>query len=318
MMTPGGQTLTTLSVSSDYQTVAIVNASSRLRGDPRTIVNQDIQEIDPSFIRIAIYGMDNPSAFGPSTQITAESIFECNLTLVAWKYSNVSSAGNNLTIGMQEKIDLSPGTQLNSSPFNKSTSFTQTGLPNITINNPDLASIANFFSSPSFSGQEFEGESQPAHSQGVTPVFYYQNVRNFSEVSRILDNMADSMTDQVRQEKASQLVYGNSSQVVDYIRVRWTWLVLPLVIEITGAAVLVATIVKNHEMNTTLWKSSATALLYHRIETKGMNQIELIEMNKIDTVEPNYQVDVETTISSDLKSLAQLEQLTKTLHARLE
>lgn len=167
----------------------------------------------------------------------------------------------------------------------------RTDLPLMTVNTPDIGAILNFFTSATFSGPMMAGESQPAYTQGLTSAFLNKDA---TEIGAIFDRLAKSMTNQLQQGATSQLAHSLTSHPIVYIRVRWEWLSLPLAIQLSGGVLLLATMFRSRRGNrVALWKSSPTALLYHRIDSDGV-------------------------VGSGLKGPEVLDKLERSVEARLE
>jgi hypothetical protein len=110
----------------------------------------------------------------------------------------------------------------------------------------------------------------------------------------VFDNIALSMTDQLQEGKTRILAHGLTSQSIEYIRIRWVWLALPLAVEVAGCVQLIATIIGSRRSNMVVsWKASSTALLYHKIDANGV-------------------------MRSDVKGPQELQALVSNVRARLE
>jgi hypothetical protein len=108
------------------------------------------------------------------------------------------------------------------------------------------------------------GESMPAHSQGINAAFINQNA------TKIFTKVAESMTGQLQESNEIIQAHGLTSKAIVYIRIRWIWLSLSVVVELAGVFLVVVTIFSNRRGNRVpLWKSSSAALLFHSVESEG-------------------------------------------------
>lgn len=274
--TPGNVSLTTHLIATDWQTIGIVNATSLL-GKAGGLVNtggskgNDFYESIPSgLVRTAIWTNISDTITGEGDVDSSsfqDSIVECTLSIVAWRYSNVFSISNNFNIGTKEKIPLGRGfsiTMKDGALGAQEYWFNQTSLPNLYVLSTNIGALVSFFTSPAISGQMLEGESMPPYTQGITAAFTNQNA------TTIFTKVAESMTGYLQESKTSILAPGLTSKAVVYIRVRWIWLALPLIVELAGAALLVVTIFSSRRgEKVPLWKSSSAALLFHRVGSDG-------------------------------------------------
>lgn len=91
----------------------------------------------------------------------------------------------------------------------------------------------------------------------------------------IAERLATSLSNAIRNltDKHTEHVQGQSLVVVQYIRVRWIWLVLPSVIILLGFLLLVITIWESRRAGAMMWKCSPLALLFHPL--RGWSDAEL-------------------------------------------
>lgn len=91
---------------------------------------------------------------------------------------------------------------------------------------------------------------------------YYSNDGN---VTKTLDNIALSVTNQIRSAIYSTNITGRVMYPTVFIEVVWAWYVLPIVLTISAAFLLVVTICLSSGRRAVVWKSSSLALLFHGI-----------------------------------------------------
>ncbi|KAL7789716.1 hypothetical protein V8C43DRAFT_286178 [Trichoderma afarasin] len=84
----------------------------------------------------------------------------------------------------------------------------------------------------------------------------------------------------IRQGSGMQIAQGTTSEAVVYIRVRWEWLILPLVVHLLGGIALFMTVVgTKRTIDVPLWKGSTLAVLYHWVDKDGIigSQVQNLE-----------------------------------------
>ena len=52
-----------------------------------------------------------------------------------------------------------------------------------------------------------------------------------------------------------------------WVKVRWEWLILPMVVTVLSVVFVIVTVMLNRSSNTALWKASLSALLYHGLDS---------------------------------------------------
>ena len=91
--------------------------------------------------------------------------------------------------------------------------------------------------------------------------------------SQVVKNVALALTDYIQTSSQSEPVFGQRSVTDTYVRIRWAWLVLPIVLTALSLAFLLMTIWTTHRSDTKVWKSSSLALLYHGLEQKPSKDV---------------------------------------------
>jgi hypothetical protein len=80
-----------------------------------------------------------------------------------------------------------------------------------------------------------------------------------------MDNVADSLTKLALDNDENRII-GNIGSQVAFVRVRWPWLIMPGILEVTGLVLLVLTMHSSKKRDAPLWKSSVLPLLFHGLE----------------------------------------------------
>ncbi|EHK45371.1 hypothetical protein TRIATDRAFT_174938, partial [Trichoderma atroviride IMI 206040] len=205
------------------------------------------------------------------------TVVECTSSIVVYKYSNISFISNNLNIGASEKTPLGkvsgtttmlPPECVSNNCFWADTLLwwnnTSPEIPHISISGTDLSIVARLFRSQAFSGSVGLG----SQSVGSTTAFGNGSLET---VSGVLDNIAQSLTDMIREKGAVQVAQGLTSQAVVYMRVQWLWLILPIALQVFGVLALIGALVERRQTkDVPLWKGSALAVLYHSVDKDGV------------------------------------------------
>ena len=195
-------------------------------------------------------------------------VYECRLGLTAFEHSDIRVNASKITIGRTVVHTLDPGVLAEEIIV-----FSTPGLPTFRGRLLDLAAVANFLNSSSFSGTVYDGEygveSGPKYHEGLRDHEMSQGLAPWlmgADLNRTFANIALSMTHQLQSGTSPNVVAktGKNIAAVPYVVVRWQFLVVPLVV--VGAAVLFLCITMWGTRRDTLWKSSAVAVLYHDLE----------------------------------------------------
>ncbi|KAH8878771.1 hypothetical protein GQ53DRAFT_857576 [Thozetella sp. PMI_491] len=275
MTTPGGVTIITEFLPQIYNSYSIINATSLLEfpnyGDPDT--DQPLFQ-DPELVRVALWNSTRAypgAAYFLEESITGEIIMECSLSLSAFQYTDLNADSGRLSYHAKP-VSLGQVSGTYNRTISDGTSkgivfgyyFNDSGNP-FYVNKNDLSGLANFFTSPTFSGQFFDSVNGSSSGIGMTKAF------SNKDPSTIFTNVAQSMTNQLQQGKGGQsLAYGLTNKPIVFIRVQWLWLLLPLTVQSGGFVFLIAVIFKSRrESRVPLWKASPTALLLHTVKKDG-------------------------------------------------
>lgn len=257
LTTPGGVKLPAPFRYTAWQTVVSVNAT-KLANDTRVR-----EPLSPELVRIGVFRAPVNTTnfyFTPANM----TIFECDIALAAYKYSNLSSSGQNLTIGSLEPIRLDPGifTERQSDTGPGYVTFNQSGLPPLKVSGSDIAALQLLFTSSRFSGRVYEGVSE-SPDQGTGDAF------RSGDISQTMHAMAESMTNQLR-STYNITALGQSLNPTVFIEVDWAWITLPLVVQLISITFTAIVIIQSaRTAGLPLWKSSTVALLTYDVRFRN-------------------------------------------------
>ncbi|RFU79995.1 hypothetical protein TARUN_2217 [Trichoderma arundinaceum] len=281
VITPGGIQFNTSAYTSIEDNIpkvgndlAVAVGASDLKYSPGPVLNGS------DLFRTAIWIWDDRHRGKGDSAV--DLVVECSIGAAIFKHSNISAILYNFTIGATEKIPLGNNTGATLDHSRSSLSAdnllwwndTGPGQPNIYMSLLDLAVLADFFKSPIFSGGHSSITLSGNYHPGSAAIFgsYTHGTSDpvVSCISEIFDQITSSMTSQLMQS-GTEVAQGLTSQTVVYIRVRWVWLILPLVVQFLGGIAFVMTIVGTKlTKNIPLWKASTLAVLYHSVNEHGV------------------------------------------------
>lgn len=86
-------------------------------------------------------------------------------------------------------------------------------------------------------------------------------------------NISDSMTYAVGRNRNGSVVRGEALQLETYVYVRWAWLALPVAVVLLGVAFLAATAARARRSGVPMWKGSAVAPFFARLDGWGEDEL---------------------------------------------
>lgn len=136
-------------------------------------------------------------------------------------------------------------------------------------NDEIAASITGFFTA----GLQ-EGSTEGYNPRtSIAQAFY--KVEDFP---KMMDHIADSMTNAVHQGRKSTTLIGSVQVVEQRIHVRWPWLILPAPLVLCSMLFLAASIIFAAERHKAVWKSSTIPTLFHGLSGWDDNDLRDIDM----------------------------------------
>lgn len=130
---------------------------------------------------------------------------------------------------------------------------------------PDLSSSSEIF----------------AKSAGVAvPVLVQDALRTLfaNDIGLMLENIAHSLTNWIRDSPEGTLVSGSTWEPVTFVKVAWAWLAYPTGMVASTATFLSISIAFSLQKRNLVWKSSPLALLFHQLQ--GWNSEDLDVRNR--------------------------------------
>lgn len=220
------------------------------------------------------------------------NITECTLFWCAKTYKNATSQ-NGIFSSTVEDHDLEYAytwedpdipTLVNWNVFKaKGDGFPEGSNSTFTIHAGNLRSLGAFIDTVLESGIS-NGYTQFDSGTLVAGTFNFGNLMlNNPTISDMGASLAKGLTNIARNMSTPYSVQflGSSQVQVQYIQVRWQWLIFPASIVFLGLLLLIFTIVRSHLSTTKIWKTSALALLFHPLQgwtDEGLNKDSRSEM----------------------------------------
>lgn len=278
--TPGNITIDAAYSPTSWQPIVIVQSKPLLRGirDSST----GAIAIPPAIARIAVFRAPLNSQF--SLVAKDMEITECDVSLAAYRYSDVAVHNNTLAVGRAEHVPLGLG-EYAAAPGDTDTRrdslYIVWGENKAPAQLPvalrarflDIKALEQLFLSERFVGAIYGGESPRSPPVGIGDAF------RSGSIADTLDRMARSMTEQMRLGAHNLKTPGESIYQVVYIKVRWGWASLPLLVQVLALVFVAWVVVKSNRAaeGMRLWKDSAVAVLMHRLRTARGDDYDVYE-----------------------------------------
>jgi hypothetical protein len=84
-------------------------------------------------------------------------------------------------------------------------------------------------------------------------------------IEKRLENIATALTN-YGLEKTNETVRGRAYAEETYVKVRWWWILLPTLLQLSTLILFITTVVYSHRNGVPIWKSSVLAIVYHGVE----------------------------------------------------
>ena len=98
-----------------------------------------------------------------------------------------------------------------------------------------------------------------------------QVLKSSPDLESLIENLAESMTNNLRQEDENATVVYGTSAVTVYL-IRWVYIILPAVSTVGGTIFFLLSVWSTRRLDAPLWKSSAVAILKCGATLEGFAQ----------------------------------------------
>ncbi|KAI1078724.1 hypothetical protein F5B20DRAFT_201562 [Whalleya microplaca] len=149
------------------------------------------------------------------------------------------------------------GLRVNSSSSSTSTHF---------INSADFANLGNYLTelfSTGWGARGFGASNRIAQATAPNLGWALSEAENLNQTVR---NIAESMTEIIRNSRNSTAIAGQAFRTRTYIEVQWGWVALPLTLTILSLLLIMLMVIRTNRSDLPLWKNSSIALLFHRVD----------------------------------------------------
>ena len=118
--------------------------------------------------------------------------------------------------------------------------------------------------------------SEPDSTGSLEKLFMLQNGRLNPRINTVgpkstrsfqkrLENIATALTN-YGLETTNETVRGRAYVEETYVKVRWWWILLPALLQLSTLILFITTVVYSHRKGIPIWKSSILAIIYHGVE----------------------------------------------------
>lgn len=225
----------------------------------------------------------------PHTEVT-----ECRIDWCAKVYRNASLSGRQFSAFVEEYPLLYAGFWKDNSIIGpvqpefsilKANSDLPAGLNlTFTVQRKNAKSLADFVVRALRSRNLTESSGDAGVPGETSSLSFGAAMLDQPSISFVADKIASSLTNAIRGSTTehTQQAEGTSFVTTQYIRVRWTWLILPSAVVFLGVILLVATVYESRRAAIAVWKSSPLALLFHPLEGWSDTELSGVTLDNMD------------------------------------
>ncbi|KAJ5777000.1 hypothetical protein N7520_000246 [Penicillium odoratum] len=110
--------------------------------------------------------------------------------------------------------------------------------------------------------------------------FFPESATTHTNVPKVFDSMATSMTDSIRTSGQASNLQGAAYHIETYIHVRWLWISFPIILVLLSIMLLIIAALLNRDQRV-LWKSSIFPLLLGRLEVESNHITQLRRLDEL-------------------------------------
>ena len=100
---------------------------------------------------------------------------------------------------------------------------------------------------------------------GNTPIINIVGGKSTRSLEERLESVATALTN-YGLETTNNTVPGRAFAEESYVKVRWQWIILPVLLQLSTLVLFIMTVVYSHLNGVPIWKSSILAIIYHAVE----------------------------------------------------
>lgn len=166
------------------------------------------------------------------------------------------------------------------------------------MSNIPLASFLELMFTANMSGVELPGSGRSdkeifdlsMYSSDTAQALWFAD-----DLSGLMNNLADRMTDTLRNSYADPTRNKTGTVLMErvYVHVSWLWLILPIALVLLSCGILVAAIISTTKHRAILWKNSSLATLFHGLTAIEGKTGHLFYNKQMESVARSMQVSLE-------------------------
>ncbi|KAF6231562.1 hypothetical protein HO173_010314 [Letharia columbiana] len=164
------------------------------------------------------------------------------------------------------------------------------------------ANAMNSFMSETFTGSGGINSSSSGSAFSSDIIHALYNTRNYS---KSIENLATSMTNNIRQQKDSDssTFEGVAYKTETYVHVRWAWFFYPATVLALSLLYLLGTIIESRNRDILIWKSSNLALLLHGqdLELSNSDRVPVNRLSEMNEMAKDIEIELIQTSDGDWK-----------------
>ncbi|KAF6222142.1 hypothetical protein HO133_001228 [Letharia lupina] len=164
------------------------------------------------------------------------------------------------------------------------------------------ANAMNSFMSETFTGSGGINSSSSGSAFSSDIIHALYNTRNYSKT---IENLATSMTNNIRQQKDSDssTFEGVAYKTETYVHVRWAWFFYPATVLALSLLYLLGTIIESRNRDILIWKSSNLALLLHGqdLELSNSDRVPVNRLSEMNEMAKDIEIELIQTSDEDWK-----------------
>lgn len=122
------------------------------------------------------------------------------------------------------------------------------------------------------------------------------------DLAGLMKNLADRMTDTLRNQFADASLYYPGEVLIErtFVSVRWPWLILPVTLVVLSCGLLLTAIISSSKHRAILWKNSSLATLFHGFTSSEGWTGHLVYKKQMELEAEHIQVRLEETAYDSL------------------
>jgi hypothetical protein len=128
----------------------------------------------------------------------------------------------------------------------------------------------------------------------LAKMLYQANKNSDNNVTSTFDKIATALTNVVRQGPNTTSITGQAQELGVYVRVRWAWLSLPLMMVVFGVLFLAISIMFSLRPGRHVWKSSTLATIFHKLDGWTPDELDQRTEKDMKTAAMEMQVVIDT------------------------